>query len=543
MSGQPGPAAVPLSPQQLADFKRRVHALAVQESSPQLERRCRELLRDYPGNALGHFLLGRCLFEMDRLPDAFPHIEKAHLLETGNANYAYYLGFTYTTMKLPDRALPLLRFASEKGGSHAALYAEALAECYFQLGRSDLAVPAAMKALSTSKTIEDELRCRELLCRILLTSNQADLVRPHIAKFANAGPPYAQKSVMYEARISNEGASSPVGEKLRSFLSDSKLPPAVRSEVLLTLGRLHERDKSYAEAFECWQKSRDIALGSAPPQRDHEAYLTSVKRLYVPSVFEDWKGAGNPSSEPVFIVGMPRSGTTLTEQVIGSHPDAVPVGELTNISLQARYFQEQVGAGDSDAPLIKALKKGQLRQTADEILEFMRVLAGKPAARIIEKMPHHFMYVGFLALCFPNARFIHSLRNPFDTFISSYQNNMSIFHAYSYSQETYGREYIAHMQLMEHWKSVIGDRILTVPYEKLVQAPGEWAPRIVEFAGLDWHDDCLRFFEKAGTVLTFSTDQVRRPIHATSVERWRRYESQLAPLRSYLEAQGFRYPA
>ncbi|MFT3673148.1 tetratricopeptide repeat-containing sulfotransferase family protein [Aestuariivirga sp.] len=540
MSGQSGPVGQFLSPQQLADFNRRANVLAAGESSTQLERSCRDLVRDYPGKALGHFLLGRCLFELERLPEAFPHIETAHRLEPANANYAYYLGLAFTTMNLPDRALPLLRTAYEKGGPNVALYAETLSECYFQMGRSELAIPAATKALSLSKTIEDELRCRELLCRVLFRANQAEQARPHITRLASSGPRYTVQAATFEARISKEGASSAVGEKLRSFLRDSKLNTENRSEVLLALGRLHERDKNYSEAFSCWQKSREIALAHAPPERDHGTYLASMKRLYANSLFD--LNVGNPSREPVFIVGMPRSGTTLTEQIIGSHPDAVAVGELTNITSLARYVQNEVKSGDGNELLIQALNKGEFRRVADEILQFLKAMAGRPAKRIIEKMPHNFLYVGFLALCFPNVRFIHSLRSPLDAFISSYQNNMTSFHSYSYSQETYGREYIAHIQLMDYWKSVIGDRILTVQYEKLVQSPEEWAPRIVEFAGLDWQEECLKFFEKAGTVRTFSADQVRQPIHSLSVERWRRYETQLAPLRSFLDAHGFRYP-
>ncbi|MBL8790967.1 MAG: sulfotransferase, partial [Rhizobiales bacterium] len=359
---------------------------------------------------------------------------------------------------------------------------------------------------------------------------------------AAAGGSYAVKAAIWDSKVRKEGVQSETGRRLLLLLEGDTLSATDRSDVLLALGRLHEHDKNHAEAFACWEKSREIAIRTAPPLKDYASFIAQVKALFSPTVFAELGEFGNQSEQPVFIVGMPRSGTTLTEQIISSHPDAVGVGELENLGRLARLLKQQCDAAGTPDALAAAARNGELRKLADEGLQCMRALAGRPAARIVEKMPHHFMTVGFFALFYPKARFVHCLRNPFDTFISSYQNQLSHHHAYSYTQEGFVREYLAHVRLMEFWKSLIPERILTLPYEGLAAAPAEWAPRIIEFVGLPWHEDCLRFFEKGGTVKTFSAQQVRNPVYSSSVERWRAYETQLQPLVRMLSEAGYEYP-
>ena len=182
-----------------------------------------------------------------------------------------------------------------------------------------------------------------------------------------------------------------------------------------------------------------------------------------------------------------------------------------------------------------------MRSRAEEGLKLLRMIAGRPVRRIAEKTPHNFLAVGYLHLCFPNAKFIHCYRNPMDSFVSSYQNALNKAHSYAYRQETYCDEYLWHVELMKLWKSLFPEKILTLHYEQLASDPETWARKIIEFTGLPWHDDCLRFFEKAGTVRTISTQQVRKPVYSSSIERWRRYETHLQPLARALEKAGFQY--
>lgn len=531
-----------LSPAQLADFNRRAQVLAADEGSPHLEARCRQLVRDYPGQALSHFLLGRNLVDQERMQEAFRHVEAAWRLEPQNANYCYYLGFVYSILGLPDLALPLLQEAHQKGGTNIVLFAQALAECYLAIGRGDLAASIATRAISLCKHQIDANRLRELVCRIHILSNEPELAEPHLEHLTAAGGSFAVKATIWNSKVRREGSDSETGRQLRHLLQDDTLSAMDRSDVLLALGRLHEHDKNHAEAFACWEKSRQIAVRTAPAPKDYECYIAEVKSLFSPYIFEKLREFGNQSDQPVFIVGMPRSGTTLTEQIIGSHPNAAGVGELQNLGRLALLFKDKcIEVGGPEA-ILACSRSGELQSLADEGLQFMRRLAGRPAVRIVEKMPHHFMVLGFLALFYPKASFVHCLRNPFDTFISAYQNRLSHHHAYSYTQEGFAHEYLAHIQLMDFWKSLISERILTLPYEALATAPAKWAPRIIEFVGLPWHDDCLRFFEKAGTVRTISAQQVRNPVYSSSVERWRAYETQLQPLIRMLAEAGYEHP-
>jgi Sulfotransferase family len=161
--------------------------------------------------------------------------------------------------------------------------------------------------------------------------------------------------------------------------------------------------------------------------------------------------------------------------------------------------------------------------------------------RTVDKMPQNFISLGFIHLCFPNAKIIHCKRNPLDNFISAYQNAMNSSHDYAYDQVAYGKYYIKYLELMDHWKVVIPSNIYESQYEKLTANPETEVRKILEFLGLPWEEACLKFNERKSTVRTFSSLQVRNPINTSSVARWRNYEKYLGPIRSILDDAGISY--
>jgi hypothetical protein len=233
---------------------------------------------------------------------------------------------------------------------------------------------------------------------------------------------------------------------------------------------------------------------------------------------------------------MPRSGTTMTEQIIASHSRVEGVGELMRMGAMAKYFS---GRGGMRQVLDKMTEVGPERwkDAPRQYLNLLDTLA-PGAKRAVDKLPHNFLWLGFIHLCFPNAKIIHCRRSPLDTFISAFQNEMSEFHSYSYDQVRYGEYYVEYLRLMDHWKVTMPGNIYESQYEALTKNPEVEIRKILNFLGLPWEEACLKFNERGATVRTFSHLQVRNPINTGSVARWRNYEKHLAPLIAVLEQAG-----
>ncbi|MBI4938226.1 MAG: tetratricopeptide repeat protein [Nitrosomonadales bacterium] len=235
----------------------------------------------------------------------------------------------------------------------------------------------------------------------------------------------------------------------------------------------------------------------------------------------------SPSRRPVLVVGMPRSGTSLIEQIIASHPLAFGAGELT-------FWGRQTGANDA-VILSGNYGPALIARIAGECEQHLQCLSGS-AARIVDKMPDNFLRLGFIATVFPHARFIHSLRNPVDTCLSIHFQNFASGHSYGTDLEDLAFYYREYDRLMRHWRKVLPcAQLLDVPYEALVDDQAGWSRRMIEFIGLDWDERCLDFHETERTVGTASNWQVRQKIYRTSKARWRNYEKHLGPLLGLLD--------
>jgi Sulfotransferase family len=236
---------------------------------------------------------------------------------------------------------------------------------------------------------------------------------------------------------------------------------------------------------------------------------------------------------------MPRSGTTMTEQIIASHSQVEGVGELDRM---ARLDLGMARGKGMQGILDKMSEVGpdNWNMVCLQYLNLVNALA-PDAMRTVDKMPQNFISLGFIHLCFPNAKIIHCKRNPLDNFISAYQNAMNSSHDYAYDQVAYGKYYIKYLELMDHWKVVIPSNIYESQYEKLTANPETEVRKMLEFLGLPWEEACLKFNERKSTVRTFSSLQVRNPINTSSVARWRNYEKYLGPIRSILDDAGISY--
>ncbi len=283
-------------------------------------------------------------------------------------------------------------------------------------------------------------------------------------------------------------------------------------------------------------KAANALSRSYSTQRDQEMFTAIMGSFPTTQTL-----VGNcPSSEPIFIVGMPRSGTTLVERIISSHPDVQSAGELLNFAMSVKQLSGSRSPALVDTDTVMRTRDANLGGLGEMYLASTRPLTGKKP-RFVDKLPHNFLYAGYIANALPNARIICLRRDPMDTCLSNFRqlfSEKSPFYDYSFDLLDIGRYYVLFHQLMAHWQRVLPGRILQINYEELVESQELSSRRLLEFCGVSWRDECLRFEANSAPVATASAVQVRAPIYRSSLKRWKRYGEQLDGLRDLLLEAG-----
>lgn len=322
-------------------------------------------------------------------------------------------------------------------------------------------------------------------------------------------------------------------EQLQAVYADrSSLPEKQRVYLNFAMGRTLEQLGRHDEAFDAYKEGNRLHYtGTSFDEASEEQHLENSLTLFNHNLFEECRGlsselpATNDECIPVFIIGMPRSGTTLIEQILASHPELFGAGELDAIdkaTIKAR-------AALQDAPDM-ATSLQRLRKIGQEYQEHVWKLA-PDAQYITDKMPSNFRHLGLIHLMLPNAKFIHVMRDPMDSCFSCYTQRFSVGHEYSYDLEAVGRYYQRYAKLMQHWHQILPPgSILDVHYNEIIANPEHEVRRMLDHLGLAWNDACLNFHENRRTVKTASLNQVRKPIYSSSIARWKKFEKHLAPL-------------
>lgn len=267
-------------------------------------------------------------------------------------------------------------------------------------------------------------------------------------------------------------------------------------------------------------------------------YMKSLQNFYTPDVIKTHSISEEIDEQQfIFIVGMPRSGSSLIEQILDSHNHAYGVGEIKTMpNLHRRVYGNGFPSLPQHAKLVADQKRLSLfaKTYRDEVLRTLPPEAyqnGQPPRFIVDKMLGNFVSVGLIAMAFPNSKIIHSRRDPVDTAFSCFTHFFADGHKYLCDLAEIGRFYLGYRDLMTHWeKAVPNDQLITVDYEKVIDDLDGEARRLTDFLGLEWQEQCLEFYANKREVRTHSALEVRKPIYRTSVERWRPYEKELAPL-------------
>ena len=293
--------------------------------------------------------------------------------------------------------------------------------------------------------------------------------------------------------------------------------------------------KAFADVGDHQQSFQHLLKGNALKRQEfveHDearllARFARIEAVFSAKLLDDRKSLGNPSSVPVFIIGMPRSGTSLVEQILASHPDVFGAGERYELGDLAQAIAGPEGAEYPEA--VAGLPGEALHALGTSYLDAIQPLA--PAAkRITDKMPGNFFHAGLIHLALPNARIIHTCRDPRDTAMSCFSTLFAMGHPHTYDLAELGRYIRAYETLMAHWRRVLPQSaMIEVQYETLVDNLETEAKRIVDYCGLEWDEACLSFHKTKRPVRTASVIQVRQPIYNSSIGRWQPYEKELQP--------------
>jgi tetratricopeptide (TPR) repeat protein len=328
-------------------------------------------------------------------------------------------------------------------------------------------------------------------------------------------------------------------QRMQAALTTPRLEAGQRLRLHLAIGKAAEDLGDYALAMQHFDAADAVRRGSSP--FDSAAFSIEIDRLIArckPELIARAPELGSCDATPVLIIGMPRSGTTLVEQIVSMHPEVGAGGELQFWNERGAAWH-QSGAVGNEKPVVarEFVAKEFLAKAAADYLRVLRAIAPR-AARVTEKMPFNFLWAGLIHLAFPRAIIIHCRRAAVDTAVSIHQTH---FHP-SLAFPTGGPELVAYFRdyqrLIDHWRRVLpADRFIEIDYEDLTRSPEPVIRRIIAACGLPWHEACLRPESNPRAVKTPSKWQTRQPIYRTSVARWRRYEPWLGPLRALVDVK------
>lgn len=321
---------------------------------------------------------------------------------------------------------------------------------------------------------------------------------------------------------------------LNRVLADPKtsIAPKSLTAAHFLIGDTYDRMQRYDDAFAHYQNANELKPVKFDRKNFTDFVNFSIEHLDN-GFFARAPRAANDSSRPIFILGMPRSGSSLTEQILASHKDVYGAGELSIISKQVAELLNHSGERTPYPQLLLDITADRLTALGDEYLKKIDRLADGERL-ITDKMPQNFSNLALISMILPHARIIHTQRDAMDTCLSCYFQNFVGLHGYSYRLDDLGFYFREYARLMQHWQKAIPLPILNVSYEDLVDNTEVNIRRMLDFLDLEWDDNCLQFHESKRAVITASHDQVKQPIYKKSKQRWRNYEKHLDPLKEEL---------
>ena len=493
------------------------------------------LLREVPPHAGVYFVAGVAARELLQIPLALECLMRAVQLNPDRPDYMAQLARGFAQ-------------ASEPGRAHE------VADKALALGPADTASLDTLGVVYTQ--VHDYKKAAELFGNVVK-------LEPHVARYrfnyatslVHAGDvmaaereleaclaldPQYRKAHLSLAQLRRQTPEENHVDRLERVLAESHADSKNELFVNLALSKEYEDLGDYPKAF------AHLVDGKNAVHRTRD-YSTAADRELFAEIRKAFPGslpanAGYESEEPIFVMGMPRTGTTLIDRILSSHPDVYSAGELQNFGVMLKRASGSRTTPMLDLDTIRRAHDLDWKRLGQQYVDSTRPATGQ-RPRFVDKLPHNFLFAGFIAAALPNARLICLRRDPMDTCLSNFRQLFALnsrYYNYSFDLLDTGRYYVLFDQLMAFWCEQLPGRILQVDYETVVEEQEQSTRRLLDFCGLKWDDACLRFEENEAPVATASAVQVRSPMYRSALKRWKRYEPQLTELRQLLVESGIK---
>ena len=463
-----------------------------------------QLLKQVPDNSHVHYCLGAVAHKRKDYEGAYKYFETALKKNPRNHKALVAMGFTLLDLGKPAEAVEYCEksLKIKREPENVSLYGTVLK----LLGRFDESEKMFREAI--------ELNPDEMLAYKDIISSR---------KMTPEDDTFKDLKHIYESRV-------------------DKLDKEDQIRLHFALGKAYYDFKDYDKSFEHYKVGNELKKEKYSFNKlVMPNYIEKIPSFHTKEVMDKFSDGGYKSKKPIFIVGMPRSGTTLTEQIIASHPDVHGAGELVtfgNCCLYPNEPEKHGLGGTLDSKINKKYYESLTPETVEKIgesyVKYIDKISPDGDKHVVDKMPFNFMRVGLIKLALPEAKIIYAKRNPMDIGLSIYRQ---LFHedmSFAYDLKALGEMLRAHEKVMKHWQDLLGEDMYVSNYEDLVQNPEEETRKLIAYCGLPWDDACLSPHQSDRTVKTASFAQVRAPINTKSVEGWRKFEKGLKPLADML---------
>jgi tetratricopeptide (TPR) repeat protein len=477
----------------------------------------RRALEINPDFADAHNNLGATLRDLGQLDEAVASYRRALALKPE---------FAVAHCNLGDALLAQGKYYRAEASCRQAIALDpGLAEAHNNLGMAlRLQGSAAEAELSSRRALEIDPNCLSAL--VALAQLQADngqfIEAEALLKRAISIDPDSPDAWAGIPRLRKMTVDDTDWLAAAQRVAGGPLSPRREGNLRYAMGKYFDDVGDYEQAFKNYQRANDLPNLHGASRHDRRVETQKFDRI-IEFYDRPWvsrpRSVPNASERPVLIVGMPRSGTTLAEQILAAHPAVFGAGELPFWVVAEPNYRL---AAEPDDEKLRGLTEGYLQR--------LQALA-PDAQRVVDKMPDNFKSLGLIHAALPNARIVHMRRNPIDTCLSIYFQDFGAGHTYANALEDLAHYYGDYRRIMEHWRATLPEgTILEVPYERLTQDAEGWSRKMIDFIGLSWDPKCLDFDQVNRKILTFSKWQARQKVHRSSVERWRKYEKFVAPL-------------
>jgi tetratricopeptide (TPR) repeat protein len=502
-----------------------------------------EILHQDKSSAEGYFLTGIVERVSQRPLRATAAFEKALALDADRYDAAIELANQYSISRRNGEAAALLRKYEEEL-DNSPMYLDLAGTIYTEIGMPHEAWPLYKKANALQPGI-DLFQANLAACGVYLgeIEEAREIYRSLLKRF-----PGHRRNHYQLARLGKAKDTAHI-EQMKEILQSTNDTPDKNIFMYYALGKELEDLEQWQQAFEYYRQAGDAVTRVA--NYDVATDIALIDKI-IEVCSPEWLAGGTAGPNinadtklddggktPIFIVGLPRTGTTLTERIVSSHSQVQSVGETQFLQMVLRRESGVKSIENINPEMIESVARIDMDLIARGYLETVSYRLGDEPM-FIDKLPFNFLYLGFIARAFPNARIIHLGRNPMDSCFSMYKQVFTWAYKFSYSLDNLGRYYVAHDRLSKHWRELLQGRLIEVEYESLVSDQENQTRMLLDKLGLEFEQACLDFDKNETASATASSVQVREKVHNRSVNKWKRFADQLQPLREHLESAGIK---